>query len=106
MTYPRGRIARLGLPSMRRWGPLLIAALWAGAPVAGAGGQSAGLSVAVAAEHVGWSTAAPMSTARGYLAAARGPNGTIYAIGGYDTRGRPLRTVAAYNPRTHVWSHR
>jgi N-acetylneuraminic acid mutarotase len=47
-----------------------------------------------------------MSTTRVYPAAARGPNGTIYAIGGYDAHGRPLPTLEAYNPRTNVWSPR
>ncbi|MBJ7607865.1 MAG: hypothetical protein JF887_00325, partial [Candidatus Dormibacteraeota bacterium] len=42
-----------------------------------------------------WATVAPMPTARGFLAAATGPDGRIYAIGGY--KGGYLTTVEAYD---------
>jgi N-acetylneuraminic acid mutarotase len=101
-----GRITRSCLPSSWRWVPLVIAAMWVSAPSLGADGQSSAVIVSVQAEHAGWSVAASMMTARSYLAAARAPDGTIYAIGGYDSHGRPLRTVEAYNPRSNVWSAR
>jgi N-acetylneuraminic acid mutarotase len=50
-----------------------------------------------------WSTVAPMPTARHRLAAATGPDGRIYAIGGFDING-PLNTVEAYAPSTNAWS--
>jgi N-acetylneuraminic acid mutarotase len=43
----------------------------------------------------GWLTQPPMSSACGALAAATGPDGLIYAIGGGDSTG-PLATVAAF----------
>jgi Kelch motif len=49
-----------------------------------------------------WSTAAPLPTARGILAAVTGPDGLIYAIGGFD--GNPLATVEAYDPGTDKWT--
>jgi N-acetylneuraminic acid mutarotase len=49
-----------------------------------------------------WSTVAPMPTARIALAAATGPDGRIYAIGGFN--GVALNTVEAYRPRTNTWS--
>jgi N-acetylneuraminic acid mutarotase len=94
------------LDALWRWIPLVIASVWAGAPGLGAANQSLAVVRAAPAERDGWSTAAPLGTARDYLAADRGPDGTIYAIGGYDARGRPLRTVEAYNPRTNVWTSR
>ena len=50
-----------------------------------------------------WTTAAPMPTARAGLAVARGGDGRIYAIGGYDGDG-VMRTVEAYNPATDAWA--
>jgi N-acetylneuraminic acid mutarotase len=52
----------------------------------------------------GWATAAPMPTARVYLAAATGRDGRIYAIGGYNASGTPLNTVEAYTPSTNTWA--
>jgi len=50
-----------------------------------------------------WTTAAAMPTARAGLGLARGGDGLIYAIGGYDGDG-VLRTVEAYDPATDKWS--
>ena len=50
-----------------------------------------------------WTTAAPMPTARAGLGLARGGDGLIYAIGGYDSDG-VMRTVEAYDPATDKWS--
>ena len=50
-----------------------------------------------------WTTAAPMPTARAGLGLARGGDGLIYAIGGYDGDG-VMRTVEAYDPATDRWS--
>jgi len=47
----------------------------------------------------GWSAGAPMPTGREGLATVLGPDGLIYAFGGYhDTDGVPLATVEAYRP--------
>ena len=50
-----------------------------------------------------WMTAAAMPTARAGLGLARGGDGLIYAIGGYDGDG-VMRTVEAYDPATDRWS--
>src|SRR5258708_33016358 len=50
-----------------------------------------------------WSEAAPMPTARGYLAVVAGEDGKIYAIGGTNDIG-PLPTVEAYGPSNNTWS--
>lgn len=47
-------------------------------------------------------TLAPMPTARAFLAAAAGPDGRIYAIGGDNASS--LDTVEAYDPATNTWS--
>ncbi len=50
--------------------------------------------------------AANMPTARDSLAAATGPDGKIYAIGGYEeTTGNTLATVEIYDPRSNVWKN-
>jgi hypothetical protein len=53
-----------------------------------------------------WSPAKSMPTARAQLAAATGPgpDGLIYAIGGYDADGNSLGTVEAYDPIKGAWS--
>jgi IPT/TIG domain/Kelch motif len=52
-----------------------------------------------------WSSLPPMSTARSYLAAATGPDGRIYAIGGDDNSyvANILASVEAYDPIQNVW---
>jgi N-acetylneuraminic acid mutarotase len=46
-----------------------------------------------------------MSTARDRLAAAAGPDGRIYAIGGgFGANGGNLNTVEAYKPSTNSWA--
>jgi len=53
-----------------------------------------------------WSSAAPMPTARGALAAAA-VNGRIYAIGGFaysNNLFQPLDTVEVYDPSSDTWS--
>jgi N-acetylneuraminic acid mutarotase len=45
---------------------------------------------------------APMPTQRERVAVATGPDGKIYAIGGYN--GGPLDTVEAYDPGTNTWT--
>ena len=49
-----------------------------------------------------WSTKTPMSTARGFLAAAA-VNGKIYAIGGINSANL-LASVEEYDPTTNSWS--
>jgi N-acetylneuraminic acid mutarotase len=56
-----------------------------------------------------WSTVASLPTGRGYLTAAVGRDGRIYAIGGRaggsgQRGGAFLNTVEAYDPRTNTWS--
>jgi N-acetylneuraminic acid mutarotase len=54
-----------------------------------------------------WSTAAPMLTARRDLAAAVGPDGRIYALGGLTWDGLAYHlvdTVEAYDPVTDSWT--
>jgi N-acetylneuraminic acid mutarotase len=51
----------------------------------------------------GWSNGTPMPTAREDLGAARGADGQIYAVGGYNSGGY-LATTEAYNPDTNTWS--
>ena len=46
-----------------------------------------------------WAAVAPLPTARVYLGAATGNDGTIYAIGGGNTS-----EVDAYNPPTNTWT--
>ena len=49
-----------------------------------------------------WAIVAPLPTARDYLGATTGKDGTIYAIGGYGSQGRSSE-VDAYNPATNTW---
>jgi N-acetylneuraminic acid mutarotase len=49
-----------------------------------------------------WASAAAMPTARFGLAAAAGPDGRIYAIGGYNNGA--LNTVEAYDPIANGWT--
>ncbi len=51
----------------------------------------------------GWSSGAPMLTSREDFGAATGPDGQIYAMGGYNTSGF-LAAVEAYNASTNNWS--
>jgi N-acetylneuraminic acid mutarotase len=51
-----------------------------------------------------WATKTPMSTARCCMGVAAGPNGRIYAVGGYA--GRILATVEEYNPATDTWTRK
>lgn len=53
-----------------------------------------------------WTAAAPMPTARAWLAAATGRDGRIYAFGGGTQCGGPvvLDTAEAYDPRTDSWT--
>jgi N-acetylneuraminic acid mutarotase len=46
-----------------------------------------------------------MPTARAYLAAAMGPDGRIFAIGGFqEGDGKRLNTVEAYDTKTNSWT--
>lgn len=54
-----------------------------------------------------WSTVAPLPTPRRGLAAVRGPDGLVYAIGGSPVAGSPpSNAVDAYDPATGTWSSR
>ena len=48
--------------------------------------------------HNSWATEMPMPTARYALTAVTGPDGRLYAIGGYDSNGSSLNTMEAYTP--------
>lgn len=49
-----------------------------------------------------WQTVAPLRTARQFLAAVRGVDGRIYAVGGATSTDRILTTVEAYGPLISV----
>lgn len=51
-----------------------------------------------------WTTRSSMPTARYGLAVARGHNGNVYAIGGYDGTLTAQATVEVYSPSTDTWS--
>jgi len=51
-----------------------------------------------------WKTLAPMPARRALLTAVTGPDGRIYAIGGYDEGRGTLRTVEVYTPSTNAWA--
>ena len=51
-----------------------------------------------------WTTVASLPTPRQLLAAAVGPDGRIYALGGADAAGNPLHTVEAYSIITNTWA--
>jgi Kelch motif len=51
-----------------------------------------------------WEEVASMPTARAGLAAVRGADGRIYAIGGRDATGRSLRTLEIYDAETDTWT--
>src|SRR5205085_3667898 len=51
-----------------------------------------------------WASLAPMPTGRGGLAAATGPDGRIYAIGGVNNNNVTFGTVEAYTPATNTWT--
>jgi N-acetylneuraminic acid mutarotase len=50
-----------------------------------------------------WQIVSQLPTARSFLAAATGPDGRIYAIGGYADNG-PTNIVEAYSPVTNAWT--
>jgi N-acetylneuraminic acid mutarotase len=51
-----------------------------------------------------WTKKASMPTPRGGVAAALGPDGLIYAMGGLTVAAGPaVDTVEAYNPQTNTW---
>lgn len=49
-----------------------------------------------------WGSVAPMPTPRSGLAAVTGPDGRVYAIGGYGEYS-PVATVERYDPARNVW---
>ena len=51
-----------------------------------------------------WAAVAPLPTARVYLGAATGNDGTIYAIGGLVYGDGHTSEVDAYNPATNIWT--
>ncbi len=51
-----------------------------------------------------WATIAPLPTARVYLGAATGSNGTIYAVGGLEYGDIHTNEVDAYSPVTKTWT--
>lgn len=53
--------------------------------------------------HNAWKSAAALPTPREDLAATLGPDGQIYAIGGYNSQ-QWVATVEVYNPATGSWS--
>jgi N-acetylneuraminic acid mutarotase len=51
-----------------------------------------------------WQSGTAMTTGRAFLAAVRGPDGRIYAIGGFANGNVTLNTVEVYDPKTNSWS--
>ena len=51
-----------------------------------------------------WTNVAPMPTARWVSAAAQGPNGRLFVMGGLGAGGTALATVESYNPNLDAWS--
>jgi N-acetylneuraminic acid mutarotase len=51
-----------------------------------------------------WTSLASLPAPRTYLAAAAGPDGRIYAVGGRDSAGNNLDTLTAYDPATNAWT--
>jgi hypothetical protein len=51
-----------------------------------------------------WTTVAPLPTARGGLAASTGPDGKIYALGGFDGSGQPVNAVERYDLTQGTWT--
>jgi len=51
-----------------------------------------------------WTTLPSMPTARSALTATTGPDGRIYAIGGFDNLSGNDDEVEAYNPNTNTWA--
>jgi N-acetylneuraminic acid mutarotase len=51
-----------------------------------------------------WQMAAQLPTTRYFLAAATGPDGRIYAIGGVTNFAQPTNIVQAYTPATNTWT--
>ena len=51
-----------------------------------------------------WAAVAPLPTARVYLGAATGNDGTIYAVGGLVYGDGHTSEVDAYNPATNIWT--
>src|SRR5215470_18333465 len=50
-----------------------------------------------------WSFIKPMPTGRAWPAAAAGPDGIIYVIGGYDDTG-DLNVLESYDPKSGQWT--
>lgn len=86
-TGPDGRIYALGGETSDRTGSHVLSTVEAYAP-----------------ETNTWAELAPMPTARDELAAVTGPDGRIYAIGGFAFPEQSLDTVEAYAPSTNTWS--
>jgi len=74
--------------------------------VAGAVGFVAASAQTSAAAAGGWATLAPLPTSHsGGLAAVTGPDGHIYAIGGFSAPGTSsLNTAEAYTPGSKTWA--
>jgi len=51
-----------------------------------------------------WLPVAPMSTPRSDLAATLGPDGRIYALGGFNAVGKYLKTAEAYDEQAGTWA--
>jgi len=51
-----------------------------------------------------WTPEAPMPSPRDFFAAAPGPDGRIYAIGGCCTGGSDFTATDVYDPSTNTWS--
>jgi N-acetylneuraminic acid mutarotase len=77
------------LPQLKLTGPIALPKRKAGAPVS---------------LHLQWQSAVPMPTPRYDLAAATGPDGRIYALGGITKNAVTIATGEAYDPQTKNWT--
>src|SRR4051812_1686163 len=66
--------------------------------------QAAHPSVGSADQAASWARVADLPTPRYALAAARGGDGRIYAVGGVSASDLHLARVDAYDPRSNTWT--
>src|SRR6516164_2621961 len=60
-------------------------------------------SIPCAVAQGSWTFVPPMPTGRAWPAAATGPDGIIYVVGGYDDTG-DLNVLESYDPKSRQWT--
>ncbi len=101
---PLGGLTRLPATLPRTWamGTPALHGRSAGGPALGGARTQARPRLSARGDM--WTRVADLTLLRGGLAAARGGDGRIYAIGGEDSTGTVLNTVEAYGPRADGWT--